>query len=102
MGPMSQIWKLPIKDIISSNTYEVKVPKGTKILSFGEDPENPQYVLWGMVPDIHEKEEERLTVFIIPTGQVVPAPAESARFLNTVITPSSFGPFVLHGFVKNN
>lgn len=99
---MDQIWKFPIKDIIGSNTYEVRVPKGTKILSFGEDPEKMQYVLWGIIPDIHEKEEERLMTFIIPTGQIVPAAAENARFLNTVITASSFGPFELHGFVKNN
>ena len=102
MGPLGQIWKFPIKDIIGSNTYEVKVPKGTEILSFGEDPEKPEYVVWGKVPDIYEKKEEGLRVFLIPTGQSIPAPAESARFVNTAITPSAFGPFEIHCFVKNN
>ena len=91
---MRTIWKFPLTLGSNNHIFEIEMPKGSRILSVGVDPEYPtdprQVRIWAEVsPKIEVKETHRLVVF--GTGDVL-GNVVFRQFIGTVV----INPYAWH------
>jgi hypothetical protein len=88
---MLRIWKYQLPD---TDHPRIKMPKGTKILSFKFQNKIP--CLWAFV-DIEKPEEER-NFWLVETGQPIQIDPSYLYYIGSDSYETPAGPYVVHLF----